>query len=77
MFPSKCIFKKVSSSKSYKKTQSLREFKKIPPNIFIYESILIKIHMNVNIINTLIIFHFIKYAFDGHIRSQKVTFMFF
>ena len=39
----------------------------ILPNTFIYESILMKIYMNANIMNTQI-FHFI--------RSQKVTFIF-
>ena len=40
---------------------SFREFDKILPNTFIYESILIKIYMNTNIMNTQIL---------------KVTFMF-
>ena len=44
---------------------SLRGFKKILLNILIYESILIKIYMKANIINTQI-FHFIKYDFNGH-----------
>jgi hypothetical protein len=63
------IIKNVSSSTSHKKTPSLRpyvfpsfrpyvfpsvqEFKKILPNTFIYESILIKIYMNTNINPTL------------------------
>ena len=54
------IFKNVSSSTSHKKTLSVRlyvfpsvqEFKKILPNAFIYESILIKIYMNTHIMNT-------------------------
>ena len=54
---------------------SLQEFKKIPPNTFIYESILIKLYMNDNIMNTQI-FHLIKYDLNVHWRSQKVTFMF-
>ena len=40
----------------HKGSVSLREFKKILPNTFIYESILIKIYMNTNIMNTQI-FH--------------------
>ena len=44
---------------------SLRDFKKILPDIFIYESILIKIYMNTNIMNTQI-FHLKKYDFKGH-----------
>ena len=50
---------------------SVREFKKILPNTFIYESILIKIYMNTNIINTQI-FHLDKYDLKGHWKSQKV-----
>ena len=54
------LIKNVSSSTSHKKTLSfrlsLREFKKILPNTFIYESILIKIYMNFNIMNTQNIF---------------------
>ena len=53
---------------------SFQEFKKILPNTFIYESILIKIHMNANIMNTQI-YTFNKYDLNGHWRSQKVTFM--
>ena len=52
----KIVIKNVNSSSSHKKTPSLREFKKILPNTFIYESILIKIYMNTNIMNTQI-FH--------------------
>jgi hypothetical protein len=44
---------------------SLREFKKILPNTYIYESILIKIYMNTNIMNTQI-FHKKKYDLKGH-----------
>ena len=44
---------------------SFREFKKILPNTFIYESILIKIYMNTNIIYTQI-FHLDKYDLKGH-----------
>ena len=43
---------------------SLRKFKKILPNTFIYESILIKIYMNTNIMNTQI-FHLYKYDLKG------------
>ena len=62
--PDKQVIKNVSSSTSQKKTPSLRpyvlmsfwlslrDFKKILPNTFIYESILIKIYMNTNIMNT-------------------------
>jgi hypothetical protein len=46
MFDEQCIIKNASSSTSHKKTPSLRlslrEIKKILPNTFIYESILIK-----------------------------------
>ena len=49
--------KNVSTSTSHKKTPSLRpsllEFKKILPNTFIYESILI---INANIMNTKIFY---------------------
>ena len=77
------IIKNVSSSTSHKKTPSyrlyvfpsfrlsLREFKKILPNIFIYYSIFIKIYMNANIM--------ISKIFDlcnDLWRSQKVTYMF-
>ena len=63
------VIKNVSSSTTHKKLchsvfpslrlsvfTSFREFKKILPNTFIYESILIKIYLNTNIINTQI-FH--------------------
>ena len=54
------IIKNVSSSTSHKKTPSLRlslrEFKKILPNTFIYELILIKIYMITNIMNTQIFY---------------------
>ena len=75
------VIKNVSSSTTHKKTPSLRlyvfpslrlyvftsfrEFKKILPNTFIYESILMKIYMNTNIINTQI-FHLNKYDLKGH-----------
>ena len=58
-FDSTIIIKNVSSSTSHNKLRlynlnifrlSLQEFKKILPNTFIYESILIKIYMNANII---------------------------
>jgi hypothetical protein len=58
-FDSTIIIKNASSSTSHNKLRlynlnifrlSLQEFKKILPNTFIYESILIKIYMNVNII---------------------------
>ena len=77
------FLKNVSSSTTHKKTLSLRlsvfftsfrlsfrEFKKILPNTFIYESILKKIYMNTNIINTQI-FHLNKYSkvIEGHKRS--------
>ena len=54
---------------------SVRELKTSLPNIFIYESILINIYVNANIMNTQI-FHFIKYDLNNHLRSQNVTFMF-
>ena len=66
------IFKNVSSSTTHKKTPSLRlyvftsfrEFKKILPNTFIYESILLKIYMN-TFMNTQI-FYLNKYDLKGH-----------
>ena len=76
------LIKNVSSFTSHNKNSvftsfrlSLGEFKKILPNTFFYESILIKIYINANIMNTQI-FHLIKYDLNGHWRSQKVTFMF-
>ena len=69
--------KNVSSYLSHKKTSvflslrlSFRKFKKILPNTFIYESILIKIYMNTNIMNAQI-FYFDNYDLKGHWRSQK------
>ena len=63
------IIKKVSSFTSHKKAcflrLSLREFKKSLPNTFIYESILMKIYVNANNMNTQI-FHLIKYDLNGH-----------
>ena len=71
------VIKNVSFSTTHKKTPSLRlsvftsfrlsfrEFKKILPNTFIYKSILIKIYMNINIINSQI-FHLNKYDHKGH-----------
>ena len=76
-YPNYFIIKNVSSSTTHKKTpsfrlyvfpsfrHSFREFKKILPNTFIYESILIKIYMNTNIINTKI-FHLNKYDLKVH-----------
>ena len=58
------------SSTSHKKTSSLRlsllEFKKILPNTFIYESILIEYYMNANIMNTQSI---TSKVIEGHERS--------
>ena len=74
------IIKNVSSSTSYKNTPSfrlsLRELKKILPNTFIYESILIikKKYINANNMNTQI-FNSIEYDLNGHWRSEKVTFI--
>ena len=51
---------------------SFREFKKNLPNTFIYESILIKIYMNTNIMNTPI-FHLNKYDLKGHKSSSNFT----
>jgi hypothetical protein len=63
------FIKNVSSSTTHKKTPSFRlsfrDFKKILPNTFIYESIFIKNYMNTNIMNTQI-FHFKKYDLKGH-----------
>ena len=59
----------LSSFTSHKKNPSLRlslrEFKKILPNKFIYESISTKIYMNANIIK-IQIFNLIKYDLNGH-----------
>ena len=51
--------------KGHKGSVSLGLFKKILPDTFIYESILIKIYMNTNIMNTQI-FYFNKYDLKGH-----------
>ena len=67
------FIKNVSSSSSHKKTPSLRpslglyvrEFKKILPNTFIYKSILIKIYVYTNSMNTQI-FYLKKYDLKGH-----------
>ena len=63
------FIKNVSYSTSHKKNPSLRltlrEFKKSVSNTFIYVSILIKIYVNANIMNTQI-FNFIKYDLNGH-----------
>ena len=48
---------------------SFREFEKILPNTFIYESILIKMYMNTNIMNRQI-FYFDKHDPKGHKRSS-------
>ena len=68
------------SSSTPKKTPSvrlsLREFKKKFPNTFIYESILIKIYMNANIMNTQI-FYFLSMTsavIEGHKRSLLCLF---
>ena len=81
------FIKNVSSSTSHKKTPSLRlsvftsihlslrEFKKILPNTFIYGSILIKIYMNINIMNTQI-FHLRSMTLkviDGHKSSSNFS----
>ena len=44
---------------------SLWEFKKILPNTFIYESILMKVYMKSNIMNMQIL-NLFKYEFNGH-----------
>ena len=54
---------------------SLREFTKSLPNTFIYESILIKIYVNANIMNTQV-FQLIMYDLNYHWRSENITFMF-
>ena len=62
------LVKNVSSSTSHKRNSSFtsfREIKKILPNTFIYNSILIKIYMNTNIMNTQI-FCLIKYDLNGN-----------
>ena len=64
--------KKVSSSKSHKKTSSLWELKKSLPNTFIYESILMNIYVNANIMNTQI-FHFIKSMTSTVIEGHKMS----
>ena len=48
----KVIFKKFLCISQQKKPLSFREFKKILPSAFIYESILIKINMIVNNMKT-------------------------
>jgi hypothetical protein len=70
------FFKNINSSTSQKKLRlyvfpSLWHFKKILPNTFISESILIKIYMNTNVMNTQI-FYFNKYDLKCHRRSQKI-----
>ena len=66
----------ISSSTSHKNSiflsfcLSLQKFKKILPNSFIYEMIVIKICVN-KFMNVQI-FHFIK----GHLSAQKVTLIF-
>jgi hypothetical protein len=65
--------KNVSYSTSHKKLclyvfTSFREFKKILPSTFIYESILIINYMNTNIMNTQI-FYKKNYDLKGHWRS--------
>ena len=47
------------------KSSSNFSFNPTLPNTFIYESILIKIYMNANIMNTQI-FHLNKYDLKGH-----------
>ena len=60
------FIKNVSTSTSYKKTPtSVQEFKESLPNTFIYESILIKIYVNANIM-IMQTFHLIKYDLNGH-----------
>ena len=57
---------------------SFREFEKILPNTFIYESILIRIYMNTNILNTQIFKvtkgHFYVY-FNLNLRSYGHLFV--
>ena len=55
---------------------SVRDVKNRLLSTLFYESILIKIYVNANFVNTQI-FHFITYDLNGHERSQNVTFMFF
>ena len=65
------FIKNVSSFTSHKKlrlyafTSVLRDLKKILPNTIIYESILLEIYMNANIMNTQK-FNLIKYDLNGH-----------
>ena len=53
----------------------LRDFSFFPCSTFIYESILIKFSINVNIKKTQI-FYEIKFDLKGHSRSYKTTFLF-
>ena len=53
----------ISQKNSVFTSENLRKF--LGTNTFIYESILIKIYMNTNIMNTQI-FHFKKYDLNGH-----------
>ena len=62
------VIKNVCSFTYHKKnseTVKLRNFSFFLSSTFIYEPILIKIHMNVNIM-IMQIFHFIKYDLKGH-----------
>ena len=66
------------SLKGTKGHLSFREFEKILPNTFIYESILKKIYMNTNIMNTQILkdtkSHFYVY-FNLNLRSNGQLFV--
>ena len=64
---SRIIIINISSSKSHQKNRLSfqREFKKLLPNTFIYESILLKIHMNANIMD-MQLFNILKYNIKGY-----------
>ena len=80
------LIKNVSSSISHKKNSGtlwlrdfvipgLLDFSFFPCSTFIYETILIKFSINVNIKKTQI-FYEIKFNLKGHSRSYKTTFLF-
>ena len=62
----------------HKRSSDFREFEKILPNTFIYESILVKIYMNTNNMNTQILKvingHFYVY-FNLNLRSYGQLFV--
>ena len=53
-----------------------RIFHKLKSKTFIYESILMRIHMNANIMKTQLFHQFLSMTSQGHLRSYLVTFLF-